>query len=181
MLLTKPWMSASPLRPAERFKSRNGRIKMKKTFVCGLLALGLWGCGKDTTGPSGPPDLTMKDVVGCWKYENACQVKCYDRGGGYYDLWVVDQSGIYERFGRYSLSSHFVNLSYRLLSSAGANREGDGMLPYRRIGSTLIDLNSDGSLGNGVWFSVSLDTLTCGTPWNYFTKPAGWDTLVKPY
>lgn len=154
--------------------------KMKWFGLCSLSAVFLAACGKDTTAPSGPPDLTMKDVVGCWSYSGQCELTCFDREGGYYDMWIDKQGGVYESYGKCRLSGYSAFFTYHLISSYGADRNASGDLPYRRDGDVLRYVNSDGSFGLGVYTQISPDSFTCGTPWKYFSKPAGWDTLIRP-
>lgn len=153
---------------------------MKKYGWFGLFAVLIVACGKDTTGPSGPPDLTMKDVVGCWKDNNSCRLKCFDRGGGYYDYWKDGSGDVIERYGNFNLNSYYMEYSFRLITSFGTNRRDTSFLPYARSGNVLIILNADGTSTSSMLTQISPDSFTCGTHWKYFSKPAGWDTLIRP-
>lgn len=144
------------------------------------ISFSLCGCGDEATAPSKPPALTMKDVVGCWKYFNKCDVYCFDKGGGYYGYLLDSQGDIYEGYGLYSLSGFSIKINAEVVSVY--NRKNLEQIIYReRKEDSLLALNADGTAGSGSYGRIALDSAGCITPWHFFTKPFGWDSLVKPY
>ncbi len=153
---------------------------------CSLLAIalvfGVSGCSQDSNN-SGPPDLTMKDLVGCWQNRSdSCSVLCYDQGSGF--LSENGGNGVFdarEDSGSYSLQGDDVYLTYVISSAQGIINRTSGDYVFVAASDGLKSVNSDGTYTATIWSRVSPDSFSCGIkPWRFFQKPAGWDSLVKP-
>ena len=156
---------------------------MRYSLLAIALVFGVSGCSQDNSN-SGPPDLTPKDLVGCWQYSSdSCLVQCFDWAGGY--LAEVGRTGTFdanEDSGTYVLN-HFTETDFDSTIVPGGNHPPRSTLKnyYRRDSNALVALNSDGTATSIFWRSVAPDSFSCGIkPWRFFQKPTGWDSLVKP-
>jgi hypothetical protein len=108
---------------------------------------------------------------------------CFDRAGGYlgeagrtYSFEPREDSGTY-------VLNHFTETDFDSSIVPGGNQTPKYAFHnyYKRDGSLLVVLQSDGSATSSFWSSVASDSFPCEIkPWRFFKKPAGWDSLVKP-
>ncbi len=156
---------------------------MRYCLMMLVIGVGLTGCFWDEPTNSSPkvPDLTERDLVGCWeiKYGKSNYVyTCYSQDGRYY---FVDSSGdLYsERFGGYSISGYEVHLKYDI--KPGVGRQESSELDLVRLGDSLCGVNSEGVPYLPCRSRQSSDSASWGLRiWAYFAKPVGWDSLVAP-
>ena len=156
---------------------------MRYCLMMLVIGVGLTGCFWDEATNSSPkvPDLTERDLVGCWeiKHGKANYVyECYARGGGYY---FADSLGdlYFEYFGTYSISGYKVGLTFDIKPGVARNETAE--LHLMRIGDSLCGVNSDGVPYRHCQSRQSSDSASWGLRiWTYFAKPAGWDSLVAP-
>jgi hypothetical protein len=156
---------------------------MKHGWWSLVLVLGVCGCFQDS-GNSGPPDLKLADVVGCWKNSlDSCKDQCFDRAGTY--LFEDKPVGAYQALedsGGYSISGFVItDISKNEFLNSNTFNLGSETSHIKRQGNLLVDLLEDGTPTQDTWSMVSPDSFSCGIkPWRVFNKPAGWDSLVQP-
>lgn len=152
-----------------------------------ILALGtflLVGCFEEEEEALPYPPLDPRALVGCWKEIKPlqdCASMCFDRAGGYFlSRQFVDRKlEIREDSGVYSISKNDLSVD-RILRTSLDRRESN----FDGFHFTIINgtLQSTDPLGASSFTRVHPDSFPCGLkPWTLFRKPAGWDSLVKPY
>lgn len=146
-----------------------------------VLVLGFSGCFGDSNN-SGPPDLTPKDVVGCWQNRSdSCYLRCFDRSGRYMGEQGLGSFDAREDSGGYGIQGFSVAVSRELASAQGVFGSTTDVWYFEAQNHQLVPLNQSGSIAGVNWIHASPDSFPCGTkPWRFFQKPAGWDSLVKP-
>ncbi len=151
-----------------------------------ILALGalLVGCYEDEPDPLPYPPLDPRALVGCWEFivpDDMCSARCFDRQNGFYHTssFTLRDRETREDSGTFSLERNRVNLNSMLKTTSGKFERNDDALSYTIIRDTLIPAEP---LGNSRFIRVHPDSFPCGLkPWTLFQKPAGWDSLIKPY
>ena len=156
---------------------------MRYCLMMLVIGVGLTGCFWDEATNSSPkvPDLTERDLVGCWETRYAKSVyvyECYAQGGGYYSVDSLGDS-YSECFGTYSISGHEVSYAYEI--KPGVGRKVTAEMHLVRIRDSLCEVNSEGVPYPQCRSRQSFDSASWGLRiWTYFAKPAGWDSLVAP-
>jgi len=155
---------------------------MKHGWWSLVLMLGLCGCFQDS-GNSGPPDLKLADVVGCWtNLADTCIAQCFARDRGFFDaLQGLGPSDSREDSGSFTLNGYALTEVRKYASPQGYLGSDTGVAFYQIKDGVLVGLYSNGSPTSIHWSRSSPDSFPCGIkPWRVFNKPAGWDSLVQP-
>lgn len=150
-----------------------------------ILALGafLVGCNEEDEALPYPP-LDPRALVGCWSYivpDNECSIRCFDRKHGYFhaSIFSLRKSETREDSGHFSLDRNRVNLFRSVRTTTGRDEPNEDDLSYTIIRDTMLPAEPPGS---SRLVRVHPDSFPCGLkPWTLFRKPAGWDSLIKPY
>lgn len=151
-----------------------------------LLPLGflLAGCINDEPNPPPYPPLDARALVGCWQrnfYQDRCEIRCFNREGGYFltRTFLDRKIEVREDSGSYAVSKNTLSLNRTVKTTLGVISQSDDGLSLTIINDTLMGTEP---LRGYSLARVSPDSFPCGLkPWTLFQKPAGWDSLIKPY
>lgn len=152
-----------------------------------ILALGtflLVGCFHDEEESLPYPPLDPRALVGCWtegQPYSFCTTNCFDRSGGFYSAMTFTTRGkeLGEDSGSYYIQTNHAILSSRIKTTTGKDSPNNGQLLLTIVNDTLFTTDP---FRADFYTRVHPDSFPCGLkPWTLFRKPAGWDSLIKPY
>ena len=155
---------------------------MLRILLATSIGIILLGCSTNSNEVD-PPDLTPKDVVGCWQVHpgDICLIYFMDNSGGAYNLQIGPGDFIAEDSGIFSISGFTVSSKQVLRTRLGARGTVNNEMHLKVSGPKLLTLNSRGIPDGGYLNRATSDSLLCGVkPWQFFKTPYNWDSLIKP-